>query len=95
LRLFLKQVICSFSAISSLPPWDNVVTGLVTINDNVPLPNASADLFLEGLGSFDMGPCKGRGFSVLSVLWVKPDVSFVQEASWLGRLFLLFLMGEP
>lgn len=72
-----------------------MVTGLVTINDNVPPTECKRGYILGGLGSFDMGPCKGRGFRMLSVLWVKLDVSFVQEASWLGRLFLLFLMSEP
>lgn len=66
------------------------MTVLVTIDDNVHPSNANADLFLRGLGSVDMGPCRGRGLDVLSVLWVKHDVSFVYGASWLGYLFCYF-----
>jgi hypothetical protein len=67
-----------------------VVTGLVTINDNVPPAECKRGYILGGLGSFDMGPCKGRGFRMLSVLWVKPDVSFVRGFLAGTSVFIVF-----
>ena len=60
------------------------------MNGTVLLSNVNADLFFGGWEVWILVLAGGRGLDVISVLWVKHDVSFVYGASWLGYLFCYF-----